>query len=274
MPGSVEAFAQEYGRAGRDGADSWCILLATLPDDEQVGIHLDLTADHLTRKKRHDDRQVRFDYKRAEPGERLSWTQSTDLDHQLFLHYQSFPGVDKETDDARRLLAEVWDGSLEAIGGSIEIDRSRWPGERYGSDTTARAREMALCRLYLLDLVDDYTVQYPYREGGADNFEVQLADFDTYAVDEAIRRRGRDLEPVTLSNAAITTLASFLTFTTEPSNQRAYAPSTKCAGSPPRVLMERNSRHGFPPTSVTAYWPRRSSRRLEPFRRPSPIVRF
>ena len=195
MPGSVEAFAQEYGRAGRDGADSWCILLATLPDDEQVGIHLDLTADHLTRKKRHDDRQVRFDYKRAEPGERLSWTQSTDLDHQLFFHYQSFPGVDKETDDARRLLAEVWDGSLEAIGGSIEIDRSRWPGERYGSDTTARAREMALCRLYLLDLVDDYTVQYPYREGGADNFEVQLADFDTYAVDEAIRRRGRDLEP-------------------------------------------------------------------------------
>lgn len=195
MPGSIEAFAQEYGRAGRDGVDSYCYLSATLPDEQLANSLLDHTTDFATRKDRHDRRSKRFNFRDKSREDPLNVSDGTDIDHQLHFHYGSFPGVEKETHNAQRLLTELLGGSTGTTGNTIEIPRSRWPDGKSGGDSIAKGREKALYRLHLLGLVYDYTIQYPRYSGGPDKFEVDLVEFNSSTIDEALRSFGLLLEP-------------------------------------------------------------------------------
>ncbi len=195
MPGSIEAFAQEYGRAGRDGYPSYCYLSATLPDEELANSLLDTTTDFATRKDRYDRRAKRFGWKDRQRKDPLDLFFQTDIDHQLYFHYGSFPGVEEEAHNAQRLLTELLGESTGTSGNTIGIPRSRWPDSRSGSDSVAKGREKALYRLHLLGLVYDYCIQYPARSGGSDKFKVDLVEFNSSTIDEALRSFGQLLEP-------------------------------------------------------------------------------
>jgi len=194
IPGSVEAFAQEFGRAGRDGADSHCILLGTNPDDDLAARLLDLSVDHPIRKERFNEREALFDWETLPRGTALPVSDKTDLDHQLFFHYNSFPGVDAETQWARDLFVEI----LDQVGGQegdIDLPFNQWPDQASGGEGTANEREKALHRLCLLGIVDDYTIQYPSPRARSGRFEIAVAGYDQTTIDDALRQRANDYEP-------------------------------------------------------------------------------
>lgn len=193
MPGSVEAFAQEFGRAGRDGADSHCFLLGTSPDDELAARLLDLSADHSERKRRFDERSLLFDWN-LPGGAALSLRDQTDLDHQLFFHYISFPGVDIETEWAVDIFSEVRSATVDQ-GGDVSLPSHQWTGKGGGGENTFKERQKALHRLCLLGIVDDYTIQYPAPGARSGRFEITLAGYDQTTIDEALRQRANDYEP-------------------------------------------------------------------------------
>ena len=175
MPSSVEAFAQEFGRAGRDRKNAYCHLIAVLPEDPEREALLDLDLDLQTRDQNYRDRG----------------RSSTDLDHQLFFHHNSFKGIKEEVANSQKVLNQIWNGEDETIGATTQI-----------LETNGDQTEKSLFRLASLGIILDYTKEY--KGGSTSNvFNIELARFDSESIDSAIKRRGRELEPgrgATLSN--------------------------------------------------------------------------
>lgn len=150
-PSSIEAFAQESGRAGRDDRPSACLLLASLPPEKQA-------------EKTFEQASVPgFDPTKG----------SDDLSGQMFLLNLSFPSPAEELSNAIDLWRElVADGAQP--GGTVEIP----PGA--GSSTadddednqSRNMRQKALHRLNLIGVVDDFAV------GPGGNLVVTLHRFD------------------------------------------------------------------------------------------------
>jgi len=179
MPGSMEAFAQESGRAGRDGLPSYCYLIATNPDQEIVDGLLHPADNTFSRRSNYDERQAR-----------RPWP-SFDIDHQLFFHYNSFDSSSADTISTKNLFDEIWRGANQQTGAiEVGIPRNKWPGGS-SRELFAGKREQALVRLSRLGIVCDYTVQY----GSPGRFDVLLDNFDVDSIDRAIRDLGSDFEP-------------------------------------------------------------------------------
>lgn len=150
IPGSIEGYYQEVGRAGRDRERAECGLVLVEYDEERARR---LLADVDLEDARNEPEPARSD--------------TDDIDRQLYFHLRSFRGVDEEL----AAVADVLD-ELDTIGQRRSIELPM------GIDEEARSeRERALHRLVVLGVVRDYLVEW-----GSRTFPTELANIDSAGV--------------------------------------------------------------------------------------------
>lgn len=166
-PSSIEAFAQEAGRAGRDGRPAHCVLVASPAGTGQAEALLDIRTPGP---------------KRAELFSALKGGEESDLSRQYYFLTSSFKGVSAELSQAR----EVMDALMSNRPGSrVELPKMHQIGDQ-GSDKI----EKALYRLSLLGIVDDYTIDH-----GGRKYVIDLAMFDEAHIDTQLTDFVRRVEP-------------------------------------------------------------------------------
>ena len=124
LPGSIEAFYQEVGRAGRDRRQAHNVLILSESDPEHsrrlLGAGTGGSGETSSSRKSRDD-----------------------VSTALYFHNNSFPGVGKELNS----LLEMFD--------ALESDQRVLIGGSRGAD----AKQRALHRLAVLGVVDDYCLE-------------------------------------------------------------------------------------------------------------------
>ena len=155
LPGSIEAYYQEVGRAGRDQGKAFCLLIWS-EQDRARSDRLTITDGSLE--------GVRREHTSIRRGDEDSITQ------QLYFLLGTFKGVDVERAEVERL---VDDGEfLPNLGGRRTIELAK------GTNEEADKRERALYRLMLLGVVEDYLVE--------STFVVNLASTSSTGVADAL----------------------------------------------------------------------------------------
>ena len=167
MPSSLEAFAQEAGRAGRDGNPALCTLVAVMPDQ---GVAQQLLDPGLTA----DNRKTLVGKTRTAEG--------ADLKRQAWFLTNSFPGVAVEVAEAHHTLALLGDPPEPRSVITLAMPRPRFSAdkaERRRIADARSARDRGLYRLAMMGLIDDLTV---------DGFEatVYIADWTLESLDRAL----------------------------------------------------------------------------------------
>jgi ATP-dependent DNA helicase RecQ len=135
MPGSLEAFYQEAGRAGRDRRPAQCVILYSRPEP-QIEAKLDVIRNTLP-----DLREAFENAPRQGRG---------DLGSALFFHLNSFKGPTEEKDDVKGMVDRL--ANLVA-GESTEIPFARTEDGR-------KREEKALFRLVQAGFLADYEVDF------------------------------------------------------------------------------------------------------------------
>lgn len=148
MPSSIEAYAQEAGRSGRDGAEACCALVVS----NAFGTGASSINDRRT--------------------EDLNFAKS-DILIALNNLASSFPDPDREYSTAKEVFAELLE--VGKPGAEVSIPRSH--AQSMHRKTDERDRERALYRLLLLGVIDDYTIEY-----GAKTFTVYIEPFTSETV--------------------------------------------------------------------------------------------
>lgn len=141
IPQSLEALAQEAGRAGRDKKPAACAIVYT---HEALNGETDYLAPNLST----EDARERYNV--------VPRKQQGDASRIMFLLGNSYPGVDEETETLQQLFTELrnnWDASEVEIGEATTQTLRRPFGD-------AGPFDKALYRLSALGVVTDYTINY------------------------------------------------------------------------------------------------------------------
>jgi ATP-dependent DNA helicase RecQ len=136
MPGSLEAFYQEAGRAGRDGHEALCVIIHSRPEAD-VERRLDLLRSSLS------DLRANFEAQKNRNAR-------GDLGAALFFHLSAFEGADKEISDVGEMLERI---KALTAGQSMEIPFANEEDQK-------KREEKALFRLVQVGVLHDYEVDY------------------------------------------------------------------------------------------------------------------
>ena len=149
MPGSLESFYQEAGRAGRDRKPARCVIVFSEYDEGRSDALLDpdLNLSDLREHFEAVDREK---------------TTGDDVTRALWFHLQGFYGAVDEVKDVQRRLDEI--GSISS--------RKTVPLP-FGKDDERKRKEKALYRLLRIGVISDYEVDF-----GAKIFTVTVEPFD------------------------------------------------------------------------------------------------
>ena len=141
LPGSIEAFAQQAGRAGRDGKPSLCALVAALPPPELDAAH------HGSGGPTRNAPVAPYPSVVSDTGLNTDRIEG------------SFPSTESQMTAGRQVLSEVEPDGVEdelvVIPRSISGTRNT-----RAQESEARSRERVLHRLMVIGAVEDYTVEY------------------------------------------------------------------------------------------------------------------
>ncbi len=149
LPGSIESFYQEAGRAGRDRQTAYCTILVS--NDDQ----------HRTEKLLDPSTSVEQIAKELKD---VSWENNDDITRILYFHIRAFRGIETEKSDIKDVLMQL--GNIhksEKISITIPVGIKKRAINNKGTDTNKDARsatEKALHRLLILGVINDYTIDY------------------------------------------------------------------------------------------------------------------
>ncbi|WP_255612677.1 RecQ family ATP-dependent DNA helicase [Alcanivorax sp. 1008] len=155
MPGSLEAFYQEAGRAGRDQKRSVCIALYSEADEDR-------TRRILSPSLSKEEVDIAL---KEEP-----WNARSDANTAMFFHRNGYPGVAEEVSWVAGLLDEIGD-----------IDHKQNIVIPMGSGETSKTKEKAIFRLLQIGMISDYTVDY-----GASKYDLEIDSFDHVRAKQAV----------------------------------------------------------------------------------------
>lgn len=176
MPSSLEAFAQEAGRAGRNGATAFCTLVAVLPQSEiaESVLSQDLSA---------EERKALVD--------RILDKQGGDVRRQAWFLTNSFPGVAEEVRRALETLAQLGVPPPPRSVMTIPLPRAFGVVDRKARRRVEDRRsevDRALYRLAMAGVIGDLTVD-------GTEATVHIADWTNESLDAALLEYLARIEP-------------------------------------------------------------------------------
>jgi ATP-dependent DNA helicase RecQ len=151
MPGSLESFYQEAGRAGRNRQSAQCIIIFSEYDPNRTDSLLDPSLDLSAVRERH-----------SEKSDKKTKTDD-DITRQLFFHLNTFRGQEVEVKDIEDILSEIGDLS-EAKTKEIPFAPKEMDEKR---------QEKAIYRLTKIGVFKGYEVNW-----GSQFYTIQSAAFD------------------------------------------------------------------------------------------------
>ena len=160
MPGSIESFYQEAGRAGRTREKARCTVVYSELDRERNDDLLDPGIEFEEAKRRYDTTQG-GDW----------WRQADDVTRALFFHFNAFEGSASEVDSARAVLRRA--------GDLAQSERVELPMDEEGRT------EKAVCVLRRVGVVREYDVEYGSKR--------IVAHFEAFDAERSRRKLGKYL---------------------------------------------------------------------------------
>ncbi len=151
MPGSLENFYQEAGRAGRDQKKSCCVIVFSEYDPNRSDLLLDSSLSLP---------ELRRNFASIDSGRKTS----DDVTRAIWFHLQGFIGVEEEINGVEAMLSEL--GDFTSTKSTIELPLNNDNG-------TKTNQEKALCRLLRIGVISDYEVDF-----GAKKYIVTVEQFN------------------------------------------------------------------------------------------------
>lgn len=172
MPSSLESYYQEVGRAARDKSDAYAYLILSDDYPELNDAILDPTESDLQKLKQLEDTKEKY--------------KGDDVSRCLHFHKQTFSGVDKELEVARRVFGmcgrnNYYDKRWHIPFGSARDD---------AVDDSKNTLERAIYRLTLLGVFHSYTVEYHGQSDG--EFLIEPVQVSGQELRELVKERYLD----------------------------------------------------------------------------------